>query len=300
MLEIIDLNKSFKNRKVISHENFSVNNGEILGLIGQNGAGKTTTFKMILDLLKPDSGTILWNKKPLTQKEHNIIGFLPEDRGLYPNLTVEQQIVFFAELRGQSPKVTKLKIQRWMDRFDVKGKPSDKVKLLSKGNQQKVQLISTLIHDPKFIILDEPFSGLDPVNAGLLKKGIKDMKDAGATIIYSSHDMANVEQISDKIIMLKNGRIVLNGTADDIKNSYSKNKIIIQSALTKNDLENINGVMSVKKVADKFHVEIKNDLIGNKIASQAISKGALIEFIKDRSTLEEIFQIKTTEPKTNE
>lgn len=211
MLEIKDLVKTFGTMTAVDHVSFTVKPGEIMGLIGQNGAGKTTTFRMILNFLTPDSGTISWNGQPLTAKDYDIIGYLPEERGLYPKMRVQDQIVYFARLRGMKTAEIKARIPEWLERFQVKGKATDKIKDLSKGNQQKVQVIATMIHMPKLVILDEPFSGLDPVNASLLMAGIEMLKDNGAAIIYSSHDMANVEAISDHLVMLKQGRMVLNG-----------------------------------------------------------------------------------------
>ena len=206
MLEIKDLVKTFGTMTAVDHVSFTVKPGEIMGLIGQNGAGKTTTFRMILNFLTPDSGTISWNGQPLTAKDYDIIGYLPEERGLYPKMRVQDQIVYFARLRGMKTAEIKARIPEWLERFQVKGKATDKIKDLSKGNQQKVQVIATMIHMPKLVILDEPFSGLDPVNASLLMAGIEMLKDNGAAIIYSSHDMANVEAISDHLVMLKQGR----------------------------------------------------------------------------------------------
>ena len=202
MLQVEHLEKSFGDYRAVADLSFEIQDGSIMGLIGQNGAGKTTTFRLILDFLKPDQGTVLWNGQPISAKEYNLIGYLPEERGLYPKVSIEEQLVFFAELRGKTRKEILPKIDEWMEKFQVKGKKTDKVKSLSKGNQQKVQLIATLIHEPKLVILDEPFSGLDPVNAELLKDGILQLKQQGSCVIFSSHNMDNVEKICDHLIML--------------------------------------------------------------------------------------------------
>ena len=232
MLEIKDLVKTFGTMTAVDHVSFTVKPGEIMGLIGQNGAGKTTTFRMILNFLTPDSGTISWNGQPLTAKDYDIIGYLPEERGLYPKMRVQDQIVYFARLRGMKTAEIKARIPEWLERFQVKGKATDKIKDLSKGNQQKVQVIATMIHMPKLVILDEPFSGLDPVNASLLMAGIEMLKDNGAAIIYSSHDMANVEAISDHLVMLKQGRMVLNGAVNAIRESFGRTKPVSYTHLT--------------------------------------------------------------------
>src|SRR5699024_8552485 len=201
MLEVKQLYKSFGSLKAVDDVSFTIREGEIMGMIGQNGAGKTTTFRLILDFLTADSGAVLWNGKPLTKDDYNVIGYLPEERGLYPRVSIEEQLIYFAQLRGMSKNDVKGKIDYWMDKFQVKGKKTDKVKTLSKGNQQKVQLISTLLHEPKLIILDEPFSGLDPVNASLLEEGIKELRKHGSSVIFSSHNMNNVEDICDHLVM---------------------------------------------------------------------------------------------------
>lgn len=177
MLEVTNLVKTFGDLRAVDDVSFNIESGSIMGIIGQNGSGKTTIFRMILDFLTPEeNGKVFWNGKEMGKELYNIVGYLPEERGLYEKLTVEQQILYFGRLRGMDAKDIKDKIDVWMEKFAVKGKRSDKVKTLSKGNQQKVQLISTLIHEPKLVILDEPFSGLDPVNSDLLMQGILDLK----------------------------------------------------------------------------------------------------------------------------
>lgn len=208
MLEVKDLVKTFGNYTAVDHVSFQIPDGKIMGLIGQNGAGKTTTFRLILDFLTQDQGEVLWNGHHLGEKDYDVIGYLPEERGLYPKVTIQDQLLYFAELRGKSRKEIEPKIDFWMEKFQVKGKKTDKVKSLSKGNQQKVQLIATLIHEPKLIILDEPFSGLDPVNAELLKDGILELKKHGSCVIFSSHNMDNVRKnlrSFDHVAKRKNG-----------------------------------------------------------------------------------------------
>ena len=202
MLEVKDVHKSFGSLKAVNDLSFSIKENEILGMIGRNGSGKTTTFRLILDFLTPDKGEVLWNGHPLTSEDYDAIGYLPEERGLYPKITIQEQILYFAKLRGKKAKDILPKIDYWMEKFQVKGKKTDKIKTLSKGNQQKVQLITTLIHEPKLVILDEPFSGLDPVNAALLKEAIMELKQKGACVIFSSHNMENVAEICDSLVMI--------------------------------------------------------------------------------------------------
>ena len=211
MLRIERITKQFGDKIAVDSLDMTVEDGSIMGLIGQNGAGKTTTFRMILDFIKSDSGLISWNGKPITQDVKQGIGFLPEERGLYQKMTVEEQILYFAELHGMKRDEARKELVTWMDKLEVVGKITDKVQTLSKGNAQKVQFIATLIHRPNFLILDEPFTGLDPVNTSLLMNEIKTLKDNGAAIIFSSHNMSGVELLSDNLTMLKKGKVVLQG-----------------------------------------------------------------------------------------
>lgn len=242
MLEVKELVKTFGDYTAVDHVTFNVQPGSIMGLIGQNGAGKTTTFRLILKFLTPDSGTVTWDGHALSADDYNIIGYLPEERGLYPKVTIEEQLVYFARLRGKTRKEIAPKIDEWLERFQVKGKKTDKVKSLSKGNQQKVQLIATLIHEPKLIILDEPFSGLDPVNAELLKDGILALKKTGSCVIFSSHNMDNVEKICDHLVMLNNGKMVLNGKVHDIRESFGRTKLYLETPLPLATLQTMEGV----------------------------------------------------------
>jgi len=295
MLEVNKLTKTFGSMVAVDNESFTVRPGEIMGLIGQNGAGKTTTFRMILNFITADQGDILWDGHPLTNKDYDILGYLPEERGLYPKMRVDQQISYFAQLRGMKAKDVDAQLDKWFDRFQVKGKKSDKLKDLSKGNQQKIQLITTLIHMPKLIILDEPFSGLDPVNASLLQDGINMMRDSGACIIYSSHDMANVEALSDRLIMLKNGKTVLNGTVDEIRNSYGRIKLMIESQLTRDELTSFEGVEKINQDGNRFELMLKSPEVGQTIFTAATKNGYIPEFSQQAPTLDEIFRMKVGE-----
>lgn len=293
MLEVKGISKKFGETKAVDNVSFVIPDGEILGLIGQNGAGKTTTFRLILDFLKSDDGEVLWNGEKLTAKDYNTIGYLPEERGLYPKISIEEQLVYFAKLRGKTKKDILPKIDHWMEKFQVKGKKTDKVKSLSKGNQQKVQLIATLIHEPKLIILDEPFSGLDPVNAELLKDGIIELKKKGSCVIFSSHNMENVEKICDHLIMMKQGKMVLNGKVSDIRNSFGRTKLFIESDLPLETMEQMTGVESiVLNNSGIAEVTLSNEDVGKLIFEEAIKFGYMPVFNQLPPTLEEIFKMK--------
>ncbi|WP_265458999.1 ABC transporter ATP-binding protein [Enterococcus sp. HY326] len=293
MLEVKNLTKTFGNYTAVDNLSFDIPDGKILGLIGQNGAGKTTTFRLILDFLTADSGEVLWNGKEISSKEYNIIGYLPEERGLYPKVTIQDQLVYFAELRGKTRKEILPKIDEWMEKFQVKGKKTDKVKTLSKGNQQKVQLIATLIHEPKLVILDEPFSGLDPVNAELLKDGIIELKSKGSAVIFSSHNMDNVEKICDSLIMLRNGETVLDGKVHEIRESFGRTKLFLESALSKADVEGFAGVKEVIESSDgSLNITLSEAKAGEEIFMRATQGGYIPMFNQQPPTLEEIFKLK--------
>ncbi|MBO0476621.1 ABC transporter ATP-binding protein [Vagococcus sp. DIV0080] len=297
MLEVEGLTKTFGDMTAVDKVSFRIPDGKILGLIGQNGAGKSTTFRLILNFLDQDSGTIHWNERRITEEDYNIIGYLPEERGLYPKVTIEDQLIYFGRLRGKTKKEIVPLIDKWMDKFQVKGKKTDKVKSLSKGNQQKVQLISTLIHEPKLVILDEPFSGLDPVNAELLKQGIIELKDQGSCVIFSSHNMENVEQICDHLVMLKNGKMVLNGRVDDIREQFGRTQLQLETALSKEELEEVPGVLEVvEKREHTYNIRLEDPSVGKVLFDKAMSlTDYLPVFNQQPPTLEEIFKMKVGE-----
>lgn len=292
MLAIQELSKRFGNLQALQKISFSVRKGEIMGLIGQNGAGKSTTFHSILNFIHYD-GQISWDDHTIDERVFNQIGYLPEERSLMPKMTVEQQILYLARLKGQSARKIKPEIDRWMARFEVKGKRSDKIKSLSKGNQQKVQLICTLIHRPSLIILDEPFSGLDPVNEDLLKQAILDAKHQGAAIIFSSHDMGNVESVCDQLVMLRKGQMVLNGEIRAIRDQFGKNEIFVTTDWQPGDLAQLPHVTKVVNLsANRYLLRVADPAAGPLIFQRLSNGEYLEEFSQQPPTLDEIFRLK--------
>ncbi|TGD20940.1 ATP-binding cassette domain-containing protein [Companilactobacillus suantsaicola] len=292
MLKIEDINKNFGDLKALDHVSFDVSDGEILGLIGQNGAGKSTTFHSILNFLHYQ-GKITWNDQPITESVFDEIGYLPEERSLMPKLTVEQQITYLARLKNKPAKEIKPKIDDWLKKFAVKGSKKDKIKDLSKGNQQKVQLICTLIHEPKLVILDEPFSGLDPVNADLLKQAILETKKNGAAIIFSSHDMENVEELCDKLVMLRDGQIVLNGTVREVRASFGKTRIFVTTDKEITQLAQLPHVVAAKPLEEKrFELFLDDENAGKEVFAEVTDGQYIEEFSQQPPTLNEIFRQK--------
>lgn len=291
VLELKNVTKTFGDKKAVANLNMTVNPGQVMGLIGQNGAGKTTTFRMILDFIKADSGSIItWKGKEITPQIKQKIGFLPEERGLYQKLTVEDQILYFAELHGMKRVDAKEKLKVWMDRLEVVGKVTDKVQTLSKGNAQKVQLIATIIHEPEFLILDEPFTGLDPVNTALMMQEINRLKEQGAAIIFSSHNMDGVEKLSDDLTMLKNGKTVLQGGVREIRDSFGRTQIYLESDDDTNDLLNIPGVESVNKSGQGRILRLENEEVGLRVFEYVARDGYVQSFMQAPPTLDEIFR----------
>ncbi|MFB5090411.1 ATP-binding cassette domain-containing protein [Bacillus cereus] len=233
--EIQGLNKTFGEYKAVNDLNIRVEEGGILGMLGRNGAGKTTTIRMILDLIKPDSGQILWNNRPFSKKDLSI-GYLPEERGLYPKMNVVEQLVYFGKLEGMPANLAKRHALQWLEKLEMTPDLKKKTEELSKGNQQKIQLISAILHNPEFIILDEPFSGLDPVNAEMLKNVVLELIAQRKTIIFCSHQMDSVETFCEEICIMKNGQLVLSGALSDIKKSYQYKYMTLQ---TEGDIEPI-------------------------------------------------------------
>ncbi|SKA12207.1 ABC-2 type transport system ATP-binding protein [Pilibacter termitis] len=293
MLEIKGLTKSFGDFVAVNDLSLTIHDGEILGLIGQNGAGKTTTFRLILDFLNADKGEVLWNGRKITSDDYNVIGYLPEERGLYSKDTIENQLLFFGALRGKSKEEINGKIDYWMKKFEVKGKRTDKLKSLSKGNQQKVQLIATLIHEPKLVILDEPFSGLDPVNADLLKTAVAELREKNVCVIFSDHNMDNVEKMVDSMIMVKNGEKILDGTVREIRESFGRTKLFIEAEVSAEELSKIDGVLDVKTRQDgSFELTLQNEEVGKEIYKLVTKNGYIPMFNQQPPTLEEIFKMK--------
>ncbi|WP_345759591.1 ABC transporter ATP-binding protein [Ligilactobacillus salivarius] len=295
MLKITNLNKSFGSKNVLKNISFSAPVGKITGFIGKNGSGKTTTFHSILNFIDY-SGNITFNNKRIDENSYANIGYLPEERSLMPKLTVYSQVKYLANLKGMSTTEVKSELPKWLDRLQVVGKMNDKIKSLSKGNQQKIQLIATLIHKPDLIILDEPFSGLDPVNTDLLKQVILAEQERGATIIFSDHSMNNVEELCDNVIMINNGLKVLDGSIQDVRESFGLTRIFVRTPMTETELANLPHVISVNLTKNgSYRLVIDDEQAGKELYS-LLTKGEYIRtFNQEAPTLDEIFKMKVGE-----
>lgn len=292
MIEIKNLSKNFGNLKALDDVSFDVNKGELFGVIGQNGAGKSTLFRSMMNFYDHFDGEILYEGRPMADIPLEKIGFLPEERSLSPKKTIREEVKFFARL-NQMKNLDEKTLQAYFDRFEIKGSLDDKIKSLSKGNQQKVQLLASLIYKPEFLILDEPFSGLDPYNANLLMGIIKEINNQGTTIIFSSHNMENVEHLCDRLIMLKNGKIVLKGSPDEIRNSYEKDLVKVR---TEANLSEIFPQYDIKSDGNLWTIRLENEADGRGIFEKLVGKlGYLEMFSQEPPSLNEIFARKVEE-----
>ena len=225
-LEVRNIRKSFGEKEVLHGISFEVESGTALGLLGRNGAGKTTTMRILMDVFKSNSGEILLDGKPFEPAKQKI-GYMPEERGLYPKRIVQEQMVYLAKLRGMSKAEAVKSSKKWLEKLEIEEYANRKLETLSKGNQQKVQLAATLVSEPDIIILDEPFSGLDPVNSQILKDVVNEMIEEGRLVIFSSHQMSYVEEFCENIVVINHGDVVLKGELKNIKKEYGKNRMIL-------------------------------------------------------------------------
>ena len=228
VLELKNIEKSFGEKKVLTGVSFKAEGGKAFGLLGRNGAGKTTSIRILMDVFPTNSGEVLIDGQPINYNKIGI-GYLPEERGLYPKKIIIDQLTYFAELKGMSHKAAVQSIDYWLGRLGMTEYRNKKLETLSKGNQQKIQLITALAHDPDIIILDEPFSGLDPVNAMLLKDVVKEQIAKGKIVLFSSHQMSYIEEFCDSIAILNNGVVALHGDLHDIKRDYPRDRLVVKT-----------------------------------------------------------------------
>ena len=294
MLEIKNVSKSFGKVKALDHVSFNVEKGDLFGLIGQNGAGKSTLFRCIMDFFDEYEGEILYDGNLMKSLPLEKVGFLPEERSLSPKKTIEEEIKYFARLNLMKG-LDKKTLQKYFDKFEIKGKLNYKIKDLSKGNQQKVQLLASLIYKPDFLILDEPFSGLDPYNIRLLQDIIKEVNESGTTIIFSSHNMENIEDMCNKLVMLKDGQVVLEGSPKKIRNSYPKDKLLIECEEDISDILN-DFVITYEKDSNTYKIKLNDPTDGRKIYERLREKFDYIPvFAQTPPSLNEIFTRKVEE-----
>lgn len=285
-LQIDRVSKQFGDFTAVDDLSFHVPKGEMFGLLGANGAGKTTTFRMILDILKPSDGTILWDGRKV---DHRIVGYLPEERGLYPKSPVRDQLVFLASLKGMRQAEAKRAVKSWLERLEIPQYETMRVEQLSKGNQQKIQLVAALLHNPELLILDEPFSGLDPVNVEILKREVLALRDAGTTIVFSSHRMEHVEELCQHIGILKGGRAVVSGDVPTIKERYAEPVLFIETDRP-DVLQALPVVRAVEPHMDGHFVRLDSFDDSDAVLGALVANGAAIKtFMRQPVSLNDIF-----------
>lgn len=289
MLTLKNINKTFNKIKAVQNMNLNIKKGSVFGLLGPNGAGKSTTIRMIMDIIKPDNGDILLEEHKIQREDYDKIGYLPEERGLYQKSKLKETIAYFAELKGIPVLDARRKANEYLERFDLIEYADRKIQELSKGNQQKVQFIISIISDPKLVILDEPFSGLDPVNQILLKEIIQEMNANGTTIIFSTHQMEQVEKMCNDICLINKGQIVLEGNLKDIKNNYGMKTIEVAYSGEKSNLDSLETLENIIYEEGKFIGELKEKVSINEVLKELISKVTVNGFKINEPTLEQIF-----------
>ncbi|HEX9161208.1 MAG TPA: ATP-binding cassette domain-containing protein [Thermoanaerobaculia bacterium] len=289
ILAVRDVVKTFGDVRAVDGVSFSVRRGTITGLLGRNGAGKTTTIRMITGIFMPDSGAIEWRGGQNGTAFRDRIGYLPEERGLYKQMKIIELLLFLAEIKGRRGPEVRKSIDRWMDRFELDEKRDAKVEQLSKGNQQKVQLIATLLHEPDLIILDEPQSGLDPVNMVLVRNLLRELRDEGRTILLSTHMMGEAERMADDIVLIHRGRVVLNGDIGEVRSSFGKNTLHIDFEGDGAFLGELPGVRKASVVNNSAELSLDEGSDPQRILEAAMPRLRIRKFELAAPSLEEIF-----------
>ena len=288
-LKLEGLTKRFGEFTAVDNVNLTIEPGRMFGFLGGNGAGKTTTFRMILGLLPISEGTATFNGQRIDYGVTDTIGYLPEERGLNPKLKVEDQLQYLGQLKGLSKSKCNQEIDYWLERFEVTENKSKKIEKLSKGNQQKIQLIASILHRPKLMILDEPFSGLDPVNVEILKGAIKQLNEEGATIIFSTHRMEHVEELCEEMCILNKGKQVVSGNIEQIKHDFGQKTLVIEGKHPIDFVREMPGVLSMKSVRNKHTIKLKDESYAEPIFKRIIELGYFKRFEVQEPSINDIF-----------
>lgn len=290
VLEVKNLTKRFNGLTAVDNASFAVDEGEVFGLIGRNGAGKTTTIRMMLNIYFPDAGEVLFKGKKTEQNFKDLVGYLPEERGLYKKMKVIDMLLFLSELKGKKGNEVLKSAHNYLERFDLADRKNSKVEDLSKGNQQKVQFIGTILHDPEFLIFDEPFSGLDPINTNLLKEIILEMKQKGKVVIFSTHLMEFAEKMCDSIAMIDKGKIILNGKLSAIKSKYASRNVSLNYNGNISFLNNNSLIESIENFGNTTGIKLRSENTDQQLLKLLIENNIVVKkFNVDEISLHEIF-----------
>jgi ABC-2 type transport system ATP-binding protein len=286
-LEVSHLAKSFGSTRAVVDVSFDVERGEIFGLLGPNGAGKTTTIRMMLDIFKPERGRVSILGGPMTEEKKDRIGYMPEDRGLYQDVPLERCLLYLASLKGLSSADTHKRLEVLLERFDLATHKDKKVKELSKGMQQKAQIINTILHRPELVIIDEPFTALDPINTQLVKDLMRELRREGATILMSTHQMHRVEELCDRIVLIHEGKNVLYGDLGQIRRRYAGNALLLQTADT---LPTLAGVTNVSQQNGGYRLALADGATPQDVLGQLVARGVRVDrFEVALPTLDDVF-----------
>jgi ABC-2 type transport system ATP-binding protein len=286
-VEVSQVSKSFNSTRAVDNVSFSIEQGEIFGMVGPNGAGKTTTIRMLMDIIKPDSGEIKILGESLGEETKNRIGYLPEERGLYRKITVSESLVYLAVLKGMEASLAKSRATELLEQVNMLQHKDKKIEGLSRGMGQIIQFIVTILHDPEIVVLDEPFSGMDPVNKELIKGMIRDLRNQGKTITLSTHLMSDVEELCDRVLMINKGRVMLYGTLADIKSRFRNNSIFLQSDRLP---EGIPGVAGSKDHGKYLELFLDGNTPPQEILNTLVGSGVIVDrFEVSTPSLNEIF-----------
>lgn len=286
-VEVTHVNKSFGSVKAVDDVSFSIDTGELFGLLGPNGAGKTTAIRCMLDIFKPDSGSVSILDGPMDESKKDHIGYMPEERGLYQDITLERCLNYLGALKGLNPTQVKQSSESYLERFDLAAHKTKKVKELSKGMQQKAQIIATLLHHPDLLIVDEPFSGLDPINTQLVKDVLREQHQQGVTIILCSHQMNLVEELCDRILLIDHGRALLYGDLEGIRQRFSGHAVIVD---THDPLPSLPGVEQVEQFNSSFKLTLSASMQPQEVLRTLVEKNIRLDgFRTAMPSLDEIF-----------
>ncbi len=286
-VEITNVTKSFGAVKAVDDVSFSIEKGEVFGLLGPNGAGKTTSIRVMLDIFKPDQGTVAVLGGPMSEAKKNLIGYMPEERGLYQDIPLERCLTYLGSLKGLGPAEVKQRAQAYLERFDLAAHKHKKVKELSKGMQQKAQIIATLLHRPELLIVDEPFSGLDPVNTQMVKDLLREQREQGVTVVLCSHQMNLVEELCDRIVLIDHGKVMLYGDLDDIRRRFSGHAVLVRAD---RKLPELAAVERVEPVNGSLKLTLKQSAKPQEVLRTLVEKDVNLEqFEISMPTLDEIF-----------
>ena len=289
MLKVENITKYYNKTKAVDNLSFTVEKGEIFGLLGENGAGKTTTFRIILGLINASSGNVTLDGKKIDYSLTDKIGYVTEERSLLTKMTVKDQILLYGVLKGMSEDNILKEMRKWLKKFQILDYENRKIKELSKGNQQKIQFIAAVINKPKLLILDEPFSGLDPINVEMLKKAIIELQKAGCSIIFSSHQMEQIEDFCEKLVILSHGKVVVAGYLKDIKNEYRNKNILLRGDnLPLDKIRKLKGVISLEEHRGEYLVKIESLDIADSIF-KLVKDYNITKYDVTEPTLNEIF-----------